>query len=231
VRAKHCFVAGCRLRNRDDLTIAPKGRKDNVIGTRGGELRGPRCRDDPGGPRTACAGSAWTGSILLRALGRPQAALEETVVRWANSPAMSGGQIGCSNYATWVERARRIAATIWRIGLYAIQQEYTYLWPRPTGSVVGREMLDYLTVHSESACWPTATVSASYGRPERPLPANRGYAHPVPTPFPGAARGRRRGDADTEPSGTGMGSAPHGPPYSVFGASSVASGRGLVRWN
>ncbi|HEX3815970.1 MAG TPA: aldo/keto reductase [Mycobacteriales bacterium] len=91
--------------------------------------------------------------------------------------------VGCSNHATWrLEQARNAAAALGVPAYSAIQQEYTYLWPRAVAGrapVADPEMLDYLTVHEEVTLIAySPLLSGSYGRAERPLPAHRGYAHP-----------------------------------------------------
>jgi len=172
-------------RIRDDLTIATKGgAKTTVIG----DAR----EENFEGLGAATIRRAAEDSLRRLGLDRidlyyahwddRKPPLEETVGALGKL-ASDGlvGQIGCSNYATWrLERARRVAADLGVSGYTAIQQEYTYLWPRPgPAPVVGREMLDYLTVHSDIALLAySPLLSGTYGRPERPLPANRGYAHP-----------------------------------------------------
>lgn len=169
--------------NRDDLVIATKGgavttvpddpREENFEGLGGATIR--RAAEDS-----------------LRRLGveridlyyahyddrRPD--LAETV--GALGKLVSDGlvrRIGCSNYATWrLERARAIAAELGVEPYTAIQQEYTYLWPKPgPAPVVTVEMLDYLTVHPEVSLLAYSPL-LSGGYSKRPIPADRGYAHP-----------------------------------------------------
>lgn len=109
--------------------------------------------------------------------------LEETV------PAMVGlaadgvvDLIGCSNYQPWrMERARRIAADLGSPGYVVTQSEFTYLWPTPLAhrpEIAGLEMFDYLEQHPDLALVAYSPLLAgAYGHAERPLPADRGYAH------------------------------------------------------
>jgi aryl-alcohol dehydrogenase-like predicted oxidoreductase len=169
--------------NRDDLVIATKGgavttvpddpREENFEGLGAGTVR--RAAEDS-----------------LRRLGvdhvdlyyahyddrRPD--LAETV--GALGKLVGDGlasRIGCSNYATWrMERARAIAAQLGVEPYSAIQQEYTYLWPKPgPAPVVTAEMLDYLTVHPDISLLAYSPLLAG-GYSKRPIPADRGYAHP-----------------------------------------------------
>lgn len=101
--------------------------------------------------------------------------------------------VGCSNMTSWrLERARQLAADQ-RVAPYSvIQQRHTYLWPKPLrgggmrrlGSPhfrhVGTEHLDYLDEHRDVTLVAyAALLGGSYGRPERPFPAELGYAHPA----------------------------------------------------
>ena len=100
--------------------------------------------------------------------------------------------IGCSNITSWrLERARRLAADQGVAQYSVVQQHYTYLWPSPLpqGGVrrlgtahfthAGVEHFDYLSEHRDMALVAYAPLlGGSYGRPERPFPAQRGYAHP-----------------------------------------------------
>lgn len=91
--------------------------------------------------------------------------------------------IGCSNYTAWrLERARRIADDHGLPRFTVIQSEYTYLWPTPLANrpeIAGLELLDYVTEHPEVTLVAYSPLLAgSYGHAERPLPADRGYAHP-----------------------------------------------------
>jgi aryl-alcohol dehydrogenase-like predicted oxidoreductase len=92
------------------------------------------------------------------------------------------GLVGCSNYATWrLERARNIAAAQGVAGYCAIQQEYTYVWPRPIAghtSIGTPELLDYVAENPDVTLLAySPLLTGAYGHPERALPANRGYAH------------------------------------------------------
>ncbi len=101
--------------------------------------------------------------------------------------------VGCSNTTSWrLERARRLAADQDVEPYSVIQQHYTYLWPSPLaqGAVqrlgsahfphAGVEHFDYLREHRDMALVAYAPLlGGSYGRPERPFPAERGYAHPT----------------------------------------------------
>jgi aryl-alcohol dehydrogenase-like predicted oxidoreductase len=101
--------------------------------------------------------------------------------------------VGCSNTTSWrLERARRLAADQGVEGYSVIQQHHTYLWPSPLaqGSThrrgsrhfphAGREHFDYLEEHPDLTLVAYASLlGGSYGRPDRPFPAERGYAHPT----------------------------------------------------
>jgi aryl-alcohol dehydrogenase-like predicted oxidoreductase len=112
-----------------------------------------------------------------------ETSLEETVGAFGELAAAGViGAVGCSNYATWrMERARNIAAAFGSAPYTAIQQEYTYLWPRPVPGRVSPnsvELTDYLDVHRDVTLMAySPLLGGSYGRPERPFPASRGYAH------------------------------------------------------
>lgn len=100
--------------------------------------------------------------------------------------------IGCSNITSWrLERARGLAADQGVAGYSVVQQHYTYLWPSPlaqgvqrSGNTVfqhaGIEHIDYLKEHRDVTLVAYGPLLAgSYGHPERPFPAHRGYAHPT----------------------------------------------------
>ncbi|WP_405069809.1 aldo/keto reductase [Kribbella sp. NBC_01510] len=120
--------------------------------------------------------------------------LEETVAAFGRLAAEGVVDvIGCSNTTSWrLERARRLAQDQGVEPYSVIQQHYTYLWPSPlplTGverlgtphfSHAGIEHLDYLSEHRDMTLVAYSTLLAgAYSRPERPLPAVRGYAHPT----------------------------------------------------
>jgi aryl-alcohol dehydrogenase-like predicted oxidoreductase len=101
--------------------------------------------------------------------------------------------IGCSNTASWrLERARRLAADQGIERYSVVQQHSTYLWPSPLALTgirrlgsphfphAGIEHFDYLTEHRDMALVAYAPLlSGSYGRADRPFPAERGYTHPA----------------------------------------------------
>jgi aryl-alcohol dehydrogenase-like predicted oxidoreductase len=118
----------------------------------------------------------------------PVTPLEETVA--AFDELVSGGlvgRLGCSNYPVWqVERARQLARG--GAGFTAVQQQHSYLRPRPMTqpSVVHRfgavtdEVLHYLEHHPDMTLWAyTPLLSGSYTRTDKPLPAE--YDHPGTT--------------------------------------------------
>ncbi|AVT28320.1 MULTISPECIES: aldo/keto reductase [unclassified Plantactinospora] len=96
------------------------------------------------------------------------------------------GALGCSNHAIWrVERAREIARTNGMTGFTAVQQQLSYLRPRPgtRPSVVHRfgavsdEVVDYLESHPEMSLWAyTPLLGGQYTRADKPLPPE--YEHP-----------------------------------------------------
>ena len=101
--------------------------------------------------------------------------------------------VGCSNTISWrLERARRLAADQGVEGYSVIQQHHTYLWPSPLAQGTtrrrgsrhfphaAREHFDYLEEHRDLTLVAYASLlGGSYGRPDRPFPADRGYAHPT----------------------------------------------------
>lgn len=120
----------------------------------------------------------------------PVTPLEETVAAFDELVAAGTvGRLGCSNYATWqIERARRIAQDQGATGFTAIQQQYSYLRPRPATrpSVVHRfgavtdEVLHYLEQHPDMVLWAyTPLLSGGYTRADKPLPPE--YEHPGTT--------------------------------------------------
>ncbi|MCZ4123451.1 aldo/keto reductase [Streptomyces sp. H39-S7] len=120
----------------------------------------------------------------------PLTPLEETVAALDELVAAGTvGRLGCSNYPTWqIEQARRTAQVQGRTGFTAIQQQYSYLRPRPAtrpsvvhrfGAVTG-EVLHYLEHHPDMVLWAyTPLLGGSYTRPDKPLQAE--YDHPGTT--------------------------------------------------
>ncbi len=119
--------------------------------------------------------------------------LEETVEAFGRLAADGiVDLVGCSNTATWrLERARQLAADRGLAQYSVIEQQHTYLWPSPVpqGRVqrlgtahypqAGVEHFDYLREHRDLTLVAYSPLLAgSYGRPERPFPAERGFAHP-----------------------------------------------------
>ncbi|MEV5960243.1 aldo/keto reductase [Kribbella sp. NPDC051952] len=119
--------------------------------------------------------------------------LEETVGAFGRLAAEGVVDvIGCSNTTSWrVEQARRLAQDQGVEQYSVLQQRYTYLWPSPlplTGvdrlgtphfSHAGIEHFDYLSEHRDMTLVAYSPLLAgAYSRPERPLPAVSGYAHP-----------------------------------------------------
>jgi len=120
--------------------------------------------------------------------------LEETVGAFGRLAAEGVVDVvGCSNTTSWrLERARRLAADQGVEPYSVIQQHHTYLWASPLaqGAVqrlgtphfphAGVEHFDYLREHRDMTLVAYAPLlGGSYGRPERPFPAWRGYAHPT----------------------------------------------------
>ena len=112
----------------------------------------------------------------------PVTPLEETVAAFDELvSAGTVGRLGCSNYPVWqVERARQLART----GFTAVQQQHSYLQPRPgtQPTVVHRfgavtdEVLHYLEHNEDMALWAyTPLLSGRYTREDKPLPAE--YDH------------------------------------------------------
>ncbi|WP_133909468.1 aldo/keto reductase [Actinophytocola oryzae] len=110
----------------------------------------------------------------------PVTPLEETVA--AFDELVSAGlvdRLGGSNYPTWqIERARGIARATGATGFTAVQQQYSYLRPRPDTrpSVVHRfgaatdEVIHYLEHNPDMALWAyTPLLSGSYTRTDKPL--------------------------------------------------------------
>lgn len=120
--------------------------------------------------------------------------LEETVETFGRLAAEGAVDlIGCSNTATWrLERARQLAADRGLAQYSVIEQQYTYLWPSPLAqgrfqrlgtpnyTHAGVEHFDYLREHRDlTLVGYSPLLAGTYGHPERPFPAERGYAHPT----------------------------------------------------
>ncbi|MCX5529479.1 aldo/keto reductase [Streptomyces sp. NBC_00006] len=117
----------------------------------------------------------------------PGTPLEETVAAFDDLvSAGTVGRLGCSNYPVWqVDRARRIARDHGGAGFTAVQQQHTYLQPRPATrpsvshrfGAVGDEVLHYLEHHPDMELWAyTPLLSGGYTRADKPLPQE--YDHP-----------------------------------------------------
>ncbi|MHC5261436.1 aldo/keto reductase [Streptomyces sp. UC4497] len=117
----------------------------------------------------------------------PATPLEETVAAFGDLvSAGTVGRLGCSNYPVWqVDRARRIARDHGGAGFTAVQQQRSYLQPRPGTrpnvshrfGAVSDEVLHYLEHHPDMALWAyTPLLSGGYTRPDKPLPQE--YDHP-----------------------------------------------------
>lgn len=117
----------------------------------------------------------------------PATPLDETVAAFGELVAAGTvGRLGCSNYPVWqLERARQLARAHGGAGFTAVQQQHTYLRPRPVAEplvrhrfgVVSDEVLHYLEHHPDIALWAyTPLLNGRYTRPDRPLPAE--YDHP-----------------------------------------------------
>ncbi len=180
--------------NRDQLTIATKC---------GAKMTRPgKPTDNWEGLRRDAVNNAVKGSLsrldidhidlYYAHIDDRSAPLEETVDAFGQLAADGVVDlIGCSNITSWrLERARRLAADQ-GVEMYSvIQQQYTYLWPSPVAaqrersgrrlfSSTGIEHLDYLNEHRDMTLVAYSPLLAgSYGHPERPFPAERGYAHP-----------------------------------------------------
>ncbi|WP_433890644.1 aldo/keto reductase [Streptomyces sp. CA-111067] len=120
----------------------------------------------------------------------PGTPLEETVGAFDELVAAGTvGRLGCSNYPAWqVDRARQIARAAGGTGFTAVQQQYSYLRPRPGTrpsvshrfGAVTDEVLHYLEQHQDMALWAyTPLLSGGYTRPDKPLPPE--YDHPGTT--------------------------------------------------
>ncbi|MFG1805119.1 aldo/keto reductase [Streptomyces sp. NPDC049040] len=120
----------------------------------------------------------------------PATPLEETVAAFGELVSDGTvGRLGCSNHPVWqVERARQIARAHGVEGFTAVQQQYSYLRPRPEtrpsvshrfGEVTD-EARHYLEHHQEMALWAyTPLLGGGYTRTDKPLPAE--YEHPGTT--------------------------------------------------
>ncbi|MFJ9084183.1 aldo/keto reductase [Streptomyces sp. NPDC102384] len=111
----------------------------------------------------------------------PATPLEETVGAFGDLvSAGTVGRLGCSNYPVWqVDRARRIARDHGGAGFTAVQQQHTYLQPRPATrpsvshrfGAVSDEVLHYLEHHPDMELWAyTPLLSGGYTRADKPLP-------------------------------------------------------------
>jgi aryl-alcohol dehydrogenase-like predicted oxidoreductase len=116
----------------------------------------------------------------------PVTPLDETVAAFDELvSAGTVGRLGCSNYPVWqVERARQIARAGGGTGFTVVQQQHSYLRPRPETQplVVHRfgavtdEVLHYLEHHEDMALWAyTPLLSGRYTRTDKQLPAE--YDH------------------------------------------------------
>ncbi|WP_405665321.1 aldo/keto reductase [Streptomyces sp. NBC_01166] len=117
----------------------------------------------------------------------PSTPLEETVAAFDELvSAGSVDRLGCSNYPVWqVARARQIARDQGRAGFTAVQQQYSYLQPRPGTrptvshrfGMVTDEVLHYVEHQPDLELWAyTPLLSGGYTREDKPLPAE--YDHP-----------------------------------------------------
>ena len=183
--------------NRDQLVIATKC---------GARTTTPGDPDDANweGLGATAIDSAVKGSLARLGIDRIDlyyahiddrtAPLEETVGAFGRLAADGiVDLVGCSNITSWrLERARRLAADQGLAPYSVLQQRHTYLWPKPLrqGGIerlgsphfrhVGIEHLDYLNEHRDVTLVAyAALLGGSYGRPERPFPAELGYAHPA----------------------------------------------------
>lgn len=94
------------------------------------------------------------------------------------------GIVGASNQATWrIERARSLARARGLAGYTCVQQQYTYLRPRPgatfgTGEHVTPELLDYARAERDDLTLLAYTplLSGAYSNPAKPVPA--AFDHP-----------------------------------------------------
>jgi len=116
----------------------------------------------------------------------PVTPLEETVAAFDELVSAGVvGRLGGSNYPVWqLERARQLARAGGGTGFTAVQQQYSYLRPRPgtAPSVVHRfgavtdEVLHYLEHNPDMTLWAyTPLLSGAYTRTDKPLPAE--YDH------------------------------------------------------
>ena len=183
--------------NRDQLVIATKC---------GARTTTPGSPDDENweGLGATAIDSAVKGSLTRLGIDRidlyyahidnRSTPLEETVGAFGRLAADGiVDLVGCSNTTSWrLERARRLAADQGVAQYSVLQQRYTYLWPKPLahGGIqrlgsphfrhAGIEHFDYLSEHRDMTLVAYASLLAgSYGRPERPFPAQLGYAHPT----------------------------------------------------
>lgn len=183
--------------NRDQLVIATKC---------GARTTTPGDPDDVNweGLGAAAIDSAVKGSLARLGVDRidlyyahiddRSTPLEETVGAFGRLAAEGiVDLVGCSNFTSWrLERARQLAGDQSVASYSVLQQRHTYLWPKPLrqGGIerlgsphfrhVGIEHIDYLHEHRDVTLVAyAALLGGSYGRPERPFPAELGYAHPA----------------------------------------------------
>jgi aryl-alcohol dehydrogenase-like predicted oxidoreductase len=91
------------------------------------------------------------------------------------------GLLGASNHATWrIERARAIARASGRPTYQCVQQEYSYLLPKPDPgqvNLITEELADYATAEGLTLLAYSPLLKGVYARPgQAPPPA---YAHPT----------------------------------------------------
>lgn len=94
--------------------------------------------------------------------------------------------LGVSNQVTWrIERARGLARERALAGYSCVQQQYTYLRPKPgatfgMGEHVTRELLDYARTESDLTLLAyTPLLSGAYTNPAKPVPEQ--FDHPGAT--------------------------------------------------
>ena len=108
--------------------------------------------------------------------------LEETVDALAGlAEAGKVGLLGASNHATWrIERARAIARAEGRPMYQCVQQEYSYLLPKPDPgqvNLITEELADYAAAEGLTLLAYSPLLKGVYARRgEAPPPA---YAHPT----------------------------------------------------
>ncbi|GJF28976.1 oxidoreductase [Kitasatospora sp. NE20-6] len=113
--------------------------------------------------------------------------LEETVGAFGGLVAEGSVDVlGVSNQTTWrIERARTLAERSGLAGYSCVQQQYTYLRPRPgatfgTGLHASAELLDYARTHPGLTLLAyTPLLTGAYTNPAKPVPA--AFDHPDST--------------------------------------------------